>query len=336
MHGTVTTTWDILKLLQEKHRDKTITLNYKRPSLLFSGHLETIYPALFRNVDINYQRERIATPDDDFLDLDWLRQGSKKLIIISHGLEGNSSRAYMKGMAKAFAGKGFDVIAWNFRGCSDEMNKRLRFYHSGATEDLDCVISHAQRTGYTEIYLIGFSLGGNLTLKYLGERNPPSDIKRAVVFSTPLDLYTSCLKISKPGNMVYSRRFLKSLKNKVIQKSRVIAGLDVKGIEKIDTLMSFDDRYTAPIHGFHNAMDYYNKCSSIHFIESISLPTLIVNAQNDPFLSELCYPISTLRNHAYVKFENPQHGGHVGFAQFNKNGLYWSEERALSFLTTNI
>ena len=105
MHGTVSITWDILKLLQEKHRVKTITLNYKRPSLLFSGHLETIYPALFRNVDLNYQRERIATPDDDFLDLDWLRQGSKKLVIISHGLEGNSSRAYMKGMAKAFQQK---------------------------------------------------------------------------------------------------------------------------------------------------------------------------------------------------------------------------------------
>ena len=332
----VNTIWDILKLLLENYRVKSITLNYKRPSLLCSAHLETVYPALFRNVGINYQRERIATPDDDFLDLDWLRQGSKKLIIISHGLEGNSSRAYMKGMAKASFGKGFDVIAWNFRGCSDEMNKQLRFYHSGATDDLESVVLHAQRNGYTEIYLIGFSLGGNLTLKYLGERSLHAEIKRAVVFSTPLDLYTSCLKISKPGNMVYSRRFLKSLKNKVIQKSKVIAGLDVKGIEKIKTLISFDDRYTAPLHGFHNAKDYYNKCSSIHFIESISIPTLIVNAQNDPFLSELCYPVSTLRNHTYVKFENPRHGGHVGFAQFNKNGLYWSEERALSFLTNKI
>ena len=172
MRGMVNTTSDILKLSQGKHRVKAITLNYKRPSLLFSRHLETIYPALFRNVDLNYQRERIATPDDDFLDLDWLKQGSKKLIIISHGLEGNSSRAYMKGMAKASSEKGFDVIAWNFRGCSDEMNKQLRFYHSGATDDLECVVAHAQRNGYTEIYLIGFSLGGNLTLKYLGERNP--------------------------------------------------------------------------------------------------------------------------------------------------------------------
>ncbi|HEX6223289.1 MAG TPA: alpha/beta fold hydrolase, partial [Chryseolinea sp.] len=256
--------------------------------------------------------------------------------IISHGLEGNSSRAYMKGMAKAFADKGFDVLAWNFRGCSNEMNRQLRFYHSGATDDLDFVVSHAQRNGYTEIYLIGFSLGGNLTLKYLGEKNCASYIRKAIVFSTPLDLYTSCVKISSLGNIMYSQRFLRSLKNKIIQKSRLISGIDLKGIEKIDTLMSFDDRYTAPLHGFQSAMDYYNKCSSIHFIESITVPTLIVNAQNDPFLSELCYPVAKLKHHPWVKFENPQFGGHVGFAQFNKNGLYWSEERARAFLTTNI
>jgi predicted alpha/beta-fold hydrolase len=216
------------------------------------------------------------------------------------------------------------------------MNTKLRFYHSGATEDLHAVVEHAQRNGYTEIVLIGFSLGGNLTLKYLGERNARSEIKGAVAFSTPLDLYTSCVKISKPANLIYSHRFLKSLKSKIIQKSKVMSGLDLNGIEKIKTLMSFDDRYTAPLHGFNSAIDYYNKCSSIHFIENINIPTLIVNAQNDPFLSELCYPLTKLRNHPCVKLENPRFGGHVGFAQFTKNGLYWSEERALSFLTTNI
>lgn len=240
----------------------------------------------------------------------------------------------MKGMARAFSKNGFDVLAWNFRGCSDEMNQQLRFYHSGATDDLDCVVMHARAKGYQEIYLIGFSLGGNLTLKYLGERKTYAEIKKAVVFSTPLDLYTSCVKISKPGNRIYSNRFLKSLKEKVIRKSSVIAGLDLKGIESIDTLIRFDDQYTAPLHGFQNAMDYYTKCSSIHFLDAISIPSLIVNARNDPFLSELCYPIAQFRNHTFIKIENPRHGGHVGFAQFNKNGLYWSEERALSFLTT--
>ena len=307
-------------------------MNYTRPSVLFSRHLETIYPALLRTVDLEYQRERVSTPDGDFLDLDWIKQGSEKLVVISHGLEGNSHRAYMKGMARVFSKNGFDVLAWNFRGCSDEMNRLLRFYHSGATEDLDCVVAHAQRQGYTEINLVGFSLGGNLTLKYLGERKPHPEITRTVVFSVPMDLHTSCVKISKPGNIVYSKRFLNSLKEKVIRKSRVMSGLDLTGIDKINTLMSFDDRYTAPLHGFQGAIDYYTKCSSLHFIDTITIPTLIVNAQNDPFLSDQCYPLAKYKNHPLIIFENPRHGGHVGFAQFNKNGLYWSEERALAFL----
>jgi len=242
----------------------------------------------------------------------------------------------MKGMARVFSTNGFDVLAWNFRGCSDEMNRLLRFYHSGATEDLDCVVSHAQRCGYPEIYLVGFSLGGNLTLKFLGERRLPVEVRKAVVFSVPMDLYTSCVKISRPSNFIYSRRFLNSLKEKVIRKSTSMSGLDLQGIEKIDTLMHFDDRYTAPLHGFQGAMDYYTRCSSIHFLEGIEIPTLIVNAQNDPFLSELCYPVARLKNHRLIKFENPRYGGHVGFAQFNKKGLFWSEERALAFLTSDL
>ncbi len=288
---------------------------------------------MLRRVNVSYERERLETADGDFLDLDWLCQGSNKLVIISHGLEGNSSRAYMKGMAHAFHVNKFDVLTWNFRGCSEEMNRRLRFYHSGATDDLDWIVRHAIQKNYTEINLIGFSLGGNLTLKYLGERETSPKLNKAVVFSVPLDLYASCLKISKPSNWVYANRFLKSLKGKVIQKSLMIPGLDTKGIEKIRSLLQFDDRYTAPLHGFHGAMDYYEKCSSINFLDSIAVPTLLVNAQNDPFLSDECYPASRLKNHAFIEFESPMYGGHVGFAQFDKNGLYWSEERALSFLT---
>jgi uncharacterized protein len=306
-------------------------LSYRRPLLLFSGHLETIYPALLRSVELTYERKRIITPDSDFLDLDWVKRGSEKLVIISHGLEGNSSRAYVKGMARALGRAGFDIVAWNFRGCSDEINRQLRFYHSGATEDLDAVVGHASAQGYSQIYLVGFSLGGNLTLKYLGERKAHPAVQRAIVFSTPLDLYTSCLKISQPVNRIYARRFLNSLKQKITCKAAIMPGLDINGLDNVRTILEFDDRYTAPLHGFENAIDYYSRCSSIHFIDSISVPALIVNAQNDPFLSELCYPVSQCHGHPFTKFENPRHGGHVGFAQFNKNGLYWSEERALSF-----
>ena len=309
---------------------------YSPPGLLFNAHLETIYPSLLRTVNTPpYTRERINTPDDDFLDLDWLKQNSTKLVILSHGLEGNSSRTYIRGMAKAFFDRGFDVLAWNYRGCSEEMNRQVRFYHSGATDDLDVVVRHAMKS-YQEISLIGFSLGGNLTLKYLGERGTGVSpvIKKAIVFSVPMDLHTSCLKISHPGNWIYARRFLASLRKKIKQKAQHRKEIGIQGIDRINTLLEFDDRYTAPIHGFSNALHYYRESSSLGFVQAITLPCVIVNALNDPFLTPECSPAGLLRDHAYVTLETPSHGGHVGFSLFNKNGLYWSELRALEFLAS--
>ena len=306
--------------------------NYSPPKLLFNRHLETIYPSLFRKVNsVIYKRERIITQDDDFLDLDWLKQNSSKLVIISHGLEGNSTRAYIKGMAKAFYNQGYDTLAWNYRGCSEELNKQLRFYHSGATDDLDLVINHSSKN-YDEVYLIGFSLGGNLTLKYLGEKSQLTNtkIKRAVTFSVPMDLHTSCLQISKPYNWIYANRFLKSLKLKIRSKAAIMQGISLTGIDQIKTLLDFDEQYTAPIHGFDGALDYYHKSSSVHFLSRIKIPALIVSAQNDPFLSAECFP--DLGGHSHILFERPTHGGHVGFSRFDKSGLYWSELRALEFI----
>jgi hypothetical protein len=304
--------------------------NYSAPSILFNRHLETIFPSLLRKVELTtYQRERITTLDNDFLDLDWLKQGSNQLVIISHGLEGNTERSYMKGMAKVFYQNGFDVLAWNYRGCGSEMNKQLRFYHSGATDDLKTVINHAA-SNYQQVSLVGFSLGGNLTLKYLGEKDIHSKLKKAVVFSVPMDLYGSCLEILKHHNWIYHQRFLKSLKAKVLLKSKVQPALDVSKLDRTKTLMEFDDHFTAPIHGFKNAIEYYTKSSALNYLKEIHTSTLIVNAKNDPFLSATCFP--DLSMHDSILFESPERGGHVGFAQFNQNGLYWSELRALAFI----
>lgn len=309
-------------------------MNYQAPAVLFHPHLETIYPSLFRSVTLApYQRERITTPDDDFLDLDWLTASSNKLVIISHGLEGNSDRAYMKGMAKHFFSHGFDALAWNYRGCSGEMNRQKRFYHSGATDDLDVVVQHALSKGYEEITLVGFSLGGNLTLKYLGEQKRDARIKKSITFSVPLNLHTSCLKISTPANWMYSDRFLKSLKKKVLEKAAHRTDIDTDNLGSITTLQAFDDQYTSLLHGYKDAIDYYTQCSAIRFVEHISIPSLIVNALNDPFLSAECFPVDLLAKHPCVKLEIPLRGGHVGFTQFNKKGLFWSEERALHFAT---
>jgi uncharacterized protein len=309
-------------------------LKYTPPAFLFNGHLETIYPSLFRKVSITYQRERITTPDDDFLDIDWLTGAYSKLIIISHGLEGNSSRPYVTGMARTFFGNGYDVLAWNYRGCGDEINKQLRFYHSGATDDLDVIIRHAvSKNKYLEINLIGFSLGGNLTLKYVGETYPSSAfVKKAVTISVPMDLYTSCIQISKSSNWIYSQRFLKSLKKKIIGKSKLYPELDLKSLSKINSLLEFDDVYTAPLHGFKNAIDYYTRSSSIHFLGKVKVPTLIVSALNDPFLSKECFPSKEELNNPHISFETSARGGHCGFSLFDQNGVYWSELRALSFI----
>lgn len=310
---------------------------YKPPFYLFNKHLQTIVPALFRKVTgVNYVRERIETLDNDFLDLDWVKNSSDKLAIISHGLEGDSNRPYVKGLAKALKEAGYEVIAWNFRGCSGEINKQLRFYHSGATEDLDLVINHAlNKKNYKEVVLTGFSLGGNLTLKYLGESGNKlhEAIKKGVVFSVPLNLHSSCLEISKRENYMYSRRFLKRLKKKIFDKSLIIPDkLSTENYHKIKNLKDFDDKYTAPLHGFNNALSYYEACSSLQFLKYISIPTLIINAKNDPFLSEDCFPQQELSSHPNVYLESPEKGGHCGFFIQNSKGYYWSELRTLEFL----
>ncbi|MEM9325951.1 MAG: alpha/beta fold hydrolase [Bacteroidota bacterium] len=302
-----------------------------------NGHLATIYPALVRRITLPspYERERIPTPDDDFLDLDWIRAGRERLVIISHGLEGNSERAYIQGMAHAFWSCGFDVLAWNYRSCGTEMNRSLTMYHSGATADLACVVDHAIRQGYGSIQLVGFSLGGNLTLKYLGEKARPQEIKKAVVFSVPLDLSAGSDHISRRENRIYERRFLRSLKRKVIAKKVQFPSLDTTRLDEIQTLRAFDDRFTAPLHGFVDAEDYYQQCSSRYFLKSINRPALVVNAANDPFLPTACLDPGLFEDAPFASFEKPALGGHCGFASFKNKPWYWSEQRALAYCLTD-
>ena len=312
--------------------------SYKRPKWLFNGHLETIYPALLREVVFKSpRRERIQTHDGDFLDLDWYQEKNPRLAIISHGLEGNSSRPYMLGMARKLYSEGFDVLTWNYRGCSEELNQKAIFYHSGATYDLMTVVTHAQ-TIYQEISLIGFSLGGNLTLKFLGEVQASlSKIKKAVAISVPLDLGGSCDKISTGQNLMYSKRFLKTLKEKVTRKSALFPDeLPLEKLQKVKTLRDFDDVITGPLHGFADAAEYYQVNSSLQFLDKIVVPTLILNAQNDPFLSQSCFPETLAKRLDGVYFEFPKHGGHVGFATSSHEKTYYSEARAVEFISHDL
>lgn len=309
---------------------------YSRPPFyLFNPHLETIVPSAFRKVKLPaYERERITTPDNDFLDLDWLRKGSDQLVILSHGLEGSSDRPYVKGMARAFWGNGWDVLAWNCRSCSGELNKAPRMYHHADSPDLQTVVDHTVKgSSYRKIVLVGFSMGGSITLKYLGENsgNLPEAISRAVVFSVPCDLGGSARELSKKGNDFYRRRFLKKLGRKLKAKAAQMPQLlNCEGYEEIRHFSQFDNRFTAPIHGFKDAEDFYYQASANTHLPHIRIPTLIVNAQNDPMLSTSCYPVALAEKHPHVYLEMPAYGGHVGFSLSGRE-QNWAEQRALEF-----
>lgn len=279
----------------------------------------------------------MTTPDQDFLDLDWSRIGSKRLAILSHGLEGSSQSHYVLGMVRALNRSGWDALAWNFRGCSGETNRTVRFYHSGATEDLQVVISEATaRAAYSEMALVGFSLGGNLTLKYLGEQGEKIHprIKRTVTFSVPCDLAASVGELAKPANRIYMKRFLVVLHQKIKAKMKVVPGqINDDGYQQMKDFKDFDNRYTAPLHGFKDANDYWQKCSCKSFLKAITIPTLIVNAKDDPFLAPSCYPVEEANANPHLSLEIPDSGGHMGFMSLDHGGQYWSERRAVEFLS---
>ncbi|MDO1512665.1 alpha/beta fold hydrolase [Maribacter confluentis] len=306
------------------------------PSPIFrNGHFSTIYNGLFRKVDdLEQKRIRINLPDEDFLDTDWsyAAETSKKLVIIIHGLEGSSQRAYVKGSAKLLSQKGFDVCAINLRGCSGTANNLFRSYHSGATEDLQYVMDHILNLKvYQQIFLHGFSLGGNLLLKYLGEkRSVPAQIKGASAISVPCQLADSLYQLLQYKNVLYARRFKGNLLEKLKQKQQVFPDLiSNDDIKNIKNLKDFDDIYTSRAHGFKDAMDYYAKSSSLQFLKHINVPTLIINALNDSFLGPECYPIEIAKNHTHLFLETPKYGGHVGF-HGAKNQTY-AERRTLEF-----
>ena len=311
---------------------------YRRPWYLCNAHFETIWPSLFRRVaQPAYRRERITTADDDFLDLDWLQAGHKRLAIISHGLEGDSRRHYVVGMAQALAGKGWDVLAWNFRGCGGEVNRQPRFTHNGATEDLHAVVGHALKSCvYRTISLVGFSMGGNLSLVYLGRdaQNVPEQVKAAVCISVPCDLAAASASLAEPRNAIYMRRFLRLMGRKIqLQARNYPDQFPCDDYHKLKTFSDFDGRYTAPLHGFNDAQDYWRQCSSNRYLKAIRRPAWIVNARNDSFLPPACYPESSQHGNSCVTLIVPEHGGHCGFSSSGKVQSYWSEALAVKLLS---
>jgi predicted alpha/beta-fold hydrolase len=311
--------------------------HFKAPFWQFNGHIQTIYPSFFRNIRLPYERERLTLPDGDFIDLDWVKTGSRKLIIVTHGLEGDSTRHYVTGMIKCFVDDGFDGLGWNCRSCSGEINRNPRFYHHGDAGDLKYVIDYAiEEKKYQEVVLVGFSMGGSLTMRVLGENagHLSSRVSKAVVASVPLDLHESVDELHKPGKRFYMKRFIRKLGIKLELKSKQFPDnplFDVSGYkEEVKDFYDFDNRFTAPIHGYKNAIDFYKLAASKPLIKHINVPIKIVQALNDPFLSPECYNLGDGSANKNAELVLPEVGGHVGFMQAAKP-LSFIEEYALNF-----
>jgi predicted alpha/beta-fold hydrolase len=273
--------------------------------------------------------------DGDFMDLDWVKQSSKSLLILIHGLEGSSQSTYIKSACNFFSDYGWDICAVNLRSCSGEINLAPRLYHHGTTEDLNEVMLHVHRP-YQKVFLLGFSLGGNQVLKYLGEQHweYPESLLGGVAISAPIDLVSCVNCIHKPAQKLYHDLFLTELKEKVRIKAKQFPNIfDSSLLNKTLTLRDFDNFFTAPVFGFKDGMDYYLKASSIGYLQTLRKPTMLLNALDDPMLGPSCFPVDLAESSTMLSFVQSNKGGHVGFLQGKKIPTL-AESLAKSFFDT--
>lgn len=326
--------------------------DYQSPGWLRPGHVSTIFSSLLPGAAAAWtEHVRTELPDGDFLDLAWLRpptvqgggmgvnggagtrSGTPRLAILSHGLEGSLQAGYIRGMAGVLASRGWHVLAWNYRSCGGVPNRLARSYHSGETGDLRHLVEWAA-PHYPEIDLIGFSLGGNITLKLAGAPDLPAAVGSAVAVSAPVDLASSARALDgRRGNRLYLHRFLTSLLAKARVKARQFPGcIDPAALAKIRTIRGFDEHVTAPLHGFAGAEDYWARASSLPGLAGIPVPSLLLNAANDPLLDAPSYPKETAGRSAHFHLEVPAHGGHVAFPSGPAPFRPWHEIRVARFL----
>ncbi|MBI3994525.1 MAG: hydrolase [Nitrospirae bacterium] len=315
-----------------------------RPAWWLRGaHGQTVWRRLFGGgPEPSYRRERFETSDGDFVDLDWFdsenQTGDRPLVVVLHGLEGSSRSNYVIGLLREADRRGWDGVAMNFRSCSGELNRRPRFYHSGETGDLDEVLSSltARRPGRS-IGLVGTSLGGNVLLKWLGEHgeNVPASVRAAVAVSVPFDLAAAAYRIDHGLSRIYGQVFLRTLKEKASAKAGLYPGLlDAVEVAAIRSFAVFDDRVTAPLHGFSSGQDYWKRASATPGLGGIRKPTLLINASDDPFLPSACLPRDAVARSPWLTAEFTRRGGHAGFVEGGRPGAvsYWVDRKAMIFL----
>ena len=313
-------------------------MQYIAPRWLPGGNLQTIYPSTFiAKPPVRFRRERWDTPDDDFIDVDFVDgQPGQPLVVLFHGLEGSSDSHYCRALMAAVAARGWTGVVPHFRGCSGEINLAPRFYHSGDSSELDWILrrlaTHRAALGAGKFYATGVSLGANALLRWLGESQHQAEfIDAACAVSAPLDLAGGGAALAHGFNRIYSHVFLRTMRPKCLVKLDQFPGLFSRdALLQARDLYTFDNIVTAPLHGYRNTEDYWDRASAKHILHDITVPTLVLNAKNDPFLPPQYLPKSAA---ACVKLEYPEEGGHVGFPTGAPPGdLGWLPQRMLHFL----
>lgn len=314
--------------------------HYLAPAWLPGGHAQTIWPLLIKGTLPDYRRERWETPDDDFIDLDWIAGApGTPCVVLFHGLEGSSRSHYARRLMHAVARRGWHGVVVHFRGCSGEPNRLPRAYHSGDSQEIDWVLRRLQGRGYPALFVAGVSLGGNALLKWLAEQGSHAldVVNAAAAVSAPLDLAAANTALSSGFNLVYARHFLRTLIPATLAKERRFPGrFDIRRARAARTLRDFDDAVTAPLHGFLGADDYYARSSAGPLLGAIQVPTLLLNAANDPFLPAAALPRREALSTA-VMLEVPPHGGHVGFVHGALPGrIDWMPQRLLDHFAAHL
>jgi len=296
------------------------------PLWLPGAHLQTIVPARFMRLPaVQYRRERWDTHDGDFIDVDFALPeplaNDAPLLVLFHGLEGDSQSHYAVAMMRWFADRGWRGLVVHFRGCSGEANRLPRAYHSGDSEEGDWIL-RAVRLRWPEapLYAVGISLGGNMLAKWAGERGQDASfVTAAASIGSPLDLAAGGAALGRGFNMIYTRMFLATLKSKALAKLQQFPDIARDGeytrrLRASRSLYEFDNEYTAPLHGFRNTEDYWDRASGKRWLQAVRIPYLLLNARNDPFVPAASLPQPPDVSRA-VELEQPAHGGHIGFAR---------------------
>lgn len=329
----------MIYLLTVNAMDNTsMSMNHFKPAWwLPNSHLQTLWPVFCRRSikDLPLKRERVELPDGDFIDLDWAGSGKGPLVLVLHGFEGSIESHYSKGLLRAICEQGWRGVFMHFRGCSGEPNRLSRSYHSGETDDVAAVVKIIrEREPDTLLAAIGVSLGGNILLKWLGETKQKSPLKAAIAISVPFELYKAVLRIQHGLSRAYQWYFLKCVCDRLTQKSqKVPSTFDPSLLSQLHTMFEFDDKVTAPLHGFTDVHEYYATVSSRRYLRDVRVPTLILHAKDDPFMTEDMIPKpQELSKH--IKLELTETGGHVGFVsgKYPWRPEYWLEQRIPLFL----